>query len=200
MLVNHYAIWPPILKTIFIKHSRVEIIACPFVLFYNDRFFNVFCIFHQQFSAAYVLKLILLPQRAHTILFIRCDNPEITRWCLCSVYAGIQMSPDEVWAAVTVVAMQSQKALLMCPYVSSGKFSVLALCCSRAFLHDLQFTSDCCLIFASHLATGMIPAIAIISRLLCLQGTRGSFEYFLKNAPLSFRHNMKSAVHVPYAG
>ena len=40
------------------------------------------------------------------------------------------------WAAVTVVAIPSQKALLMCPYVSSGKFSVLAPRCSRAFLHN----------------------------------------------------------------
>ena len=46
----------------------------------------------------------------------------------------------------------------------------------------------------------MIPAIAIISRLLCLQGTRGSFKYFPKNALLSFCLSMKSAVHVPYAG
>jgi len=29
------------------------------------------------------------------------------------------------WAAVTVVFILSQKALFMCPYVSSGKFSVL---------------------------------------------------------------------------
>ena len=69
---------------------------------------------------------------------------------------------------MTVVAIPLQKALLMCPYVSSGKFSVLAPCCSRALLHNLQLTSDRCLIFASHLATGMIPAIAIISCLLFL--------------------------------
>jgi len=104
------------------------------------------------------------------------------------------------WAAVTVVAIPSQKALLMCPYVSSGKFSVLAPCCSRALLHILQPTSYRCLVFASHLATGMIPTIAIISRLLCLQGTRRSFKYFPKNALLSFCRNMKSTVHVPYAG
>ena len=79
------------------------------------------------------------------------------------------------WAAVPVVAIPSQKALLICPYVSSGKLSVLAPRCSRALLHNLQLTSDRCLISASHLATGMIPAIAIISRLLCLPGTRGSF-------------------------
>jgi len=77
------------------------------------------------------------------------------------------------WAAVMVVAIPSQIALLMCPCVSSGKFSVLATCCSCAFLHYLQLTSDCCLILASHLAARMIPAIAIISRLLCLKGRVG---------------------------
>ena len=46
----------------------------------------------------------------------------------------------------------------------------------------------------------MIPAIAIISCLLCLQRTRGSFKYFPKNALLSFCRNMRSVVHVPYAG
>jgi len=94
----NYAIWPLIPKTIFIKHCRVEIIAFPFVLFHSNRFFNVCCLFCQQFSAAYLLKLFLLPQRAHTTLFIRCDKPELTRWCLpvCSLHAGIQVSPDEV--------------------------------------------------------------------------------------------------------
>ena len=151
MLVNHYAIWPPIPKTIFIKHCRVEIIACPFVLFHNDRFFNVCCLFSQQFSAAYLFKVFLLPQHARTTLFIRCDKPELARWCLCSLHAGIQVSQMKWWVAVTVVAISSQKALLMCPYVCSDKSSVLTPRCSRALLHNLQLTSDRCLIFASHL-------------------------------------------------
>jgi len=103
-------------------------------------------------------------------------------------YKSLQM---KWWAAVTVVAIPSQKALLMCPYVSSGKYLVLAPRCSCAFLHNLQITSDCCLIFASHLSTRMVSAIAIISRLLCLQGTRGLFKYFPKNALLSFCRNIE---------
>jgi len=71
------------------------------------------------------------------------------------------------WAAVTVVVIQSQKALLMCPYVSSSKFSVLALRCSRALFDNLQLTSDRCAHFASHLATGMIPTIAIVAFYVC---------------------------------
>ena len=46
------------------------------------------------------------------------------------------------WAAVTVVAIPSQTALLMCPYVSSGIFSVLSSRCFCALLHNLQLTSD----------------------------------------------------------
>ena len=45
----------------------------------------------------------------------------------------------KLWAAVTVVAIPSQKALLMCPYVSSGKFVVLAPHCSRALLQSTAY-------------------------------------------------------------
>ena len=61
--LNHHAIWFPIPKKIFIKYCRIEIIAFPFVLFHRDRFSNVCCLFRQQFSAAYLLKLFLLPRR-----------------------------------------------------------------------------------------------------------------------------------------
>jgi len=98
IFVNHYAIRPPILDAIFIKHCRVEIMAFPFVLFHwrRDHFFHVCCLFCQQFSAAYPLKRFFLPQRAHTTFFIRRDKPELTRCCFGSLHAVIQMSPDEV--------------------------------------------------------------------------------------------------------
>jgi len=96
ILVNHYAIWPLIPKTIFIKNCQVEIVSFPFVLFCSNRFFNVCCLFRQQFLAAFLLKLFLLPPRAYTTLFIRCDKPELTRWCSCILHAGIQMSLDAV--------------------------------------------------------------------------------------------------------
>ena len=202
ILVNHYAIWPPIPKTIFIKHCRVEIIAFPFVLFHCNRFFNVCCLFRQpeQFSAAYLLKIFLLRQRAITNIFMRCKKLSLLIGVCAACMLAYRCLQMKWWAAVTVVVIASQKALLLCPYVSFNKFSVLAPRCSCALLHNLQFTSDRCLIFASHLATRMIPVIAIISGLFCLQGTRGSFKYFPKNTLLSFCRNVKSAVHVPYAG
>ena len=54
ILVNHYAIWLPIPKTIFKKRCRVEIIVFLFVLFHRDHFFNFCCLFRQRFSSAYL--------------------------------------------------------------------------------------------------------------------------------------------------
>jgi len=79
----------------FVKHCRIEIMAFPVLLFHRDCFFNFYCLLHKRFSSAYLLKRFLLPQRLYTALFIRCDKTEFTRWCLCSLYAGIQISPDE---------------------------------------------------------------------------------------------------------
>jgi len=151
-----------------------------------------------------LLHICLNSSSCHNVLILLSLSGVTTLSLLFDVCAACMLAHRclrmKWWAAVTVVAIPSQKALLMCPYVSSGKIPVLAPRYSCALLHNLQLTSDRCLIFASHLATGMIPAIDIISRLLCLQVTRGSFRYFPKNALLSFCLNMKSAVHVPYAG
>ena len=66
-----------------------------------------------------------------------------------------------------------------------------------------------CIIYSLHLIVVFVfckpfgyqndPCNCIISRLSYLQGTRGSFNYFPKNALILFCFNMKSAVHVPYA-
>jgi len=54
-------------------------------------------------------------------------------------YRCLQMK----WCAVmTVVAIPSQIALLMCPYISSGKILSLAPRCSCTLLHKLQPTSE----------------------------------------------------------
>jgi len=111
------------------------------------------------------------------------------------------MSPDEVVGSGNGCHHSIAESTVDVPIrLFRQIFGARTACCSRALLHSLQLTSDCCFIFASHLATRMIPAIAIISRLLCLQETRGSFKYFPKKALLSLCHNMKSAVHVLYAG
>jgi len=113
----------------------------------------------------------------HNVFILLCLSGVTNLSLLAGVCAACKLAyrclQMKWWAAVTVVAIPSQKALLMCTYVSSGKFSVLAPRCSRALSHNLQLASDHYLIFASHSATGKILAIAIISRLLCLQGRAG---------------------------
>jgi len=92
------------------KIFRVEIMAVPFVLFHRDRFFNFCCWFRQRFSAAYLLKLVFLPQCVHTTLFIRCSNLSLLAGVCAAcklVYRCVQMKRC---AAVTVVTIASQKA------------------------------------------------------------------------------------------
>jgi len=97
---------------------------------------------------------------------------------------------------VTVVAIPSQKAMLMCPYVSSGKFLVLAPRCSRSLLHNLQPTSDRCLIFASHLATGMILLLPSFLAFHVSKGRTGLQILPQERSAFMF----PSAVNVPYPG
>ena len=126
ILVNHHAIWPPIPKTIFVKHCRVKIIACPFVLFHNDLF---------SMSAAFSISDSLLHIFSNSSsclnVFILLSLSGVTNLSLLAgvraacmlAYRCLQM---KWWAVMTVVAIPSQKVLLMCPYISSGKFSVPA--------------------------------------------------------------------------
>jgi len=93
----------------------------------------------------------------------------------------------------------------MCSYQSSGKLWALAPHCSHALVHNLQPTSDRCLIFASYLATGMIPAIAIISRLLCLHRSHSTGRSNTSLRTLCFQFALTwslpaTTCHVPHAG
>jgi len=120
---NYYAIRPLIQKTIFIKRCRVEIMALFFVLFHWDDFLNFCCLFRQRFSAAYLLKKVRLPH-----VFILPSLAGVTNLCslvgVCAAYMLAYKCDKMKWCVtVTVVAILSQKALLMCSYVSSGKFS-----------------------------------------------------------------------------
>ena len=100
MFDDHLSITTPsgLLFQIHLRKTTSDQNHCVSVCSLSQRtfFFNFYCLFCERFSAAYLLKLFLLPQRVHTTLFIRCDNPKLTRWCLCSLHAGIQKSPNEV--------------------------------------------------------------------------------------------------------
>jgi len=67
ILVNHYAIWSWIPKTVFIKRCRLKNLSFSFVLFHWNQFFLDFCcLCREQLSAAlYLLKHLLLPYRVH---------------------------------------------------------------------------------------------------------------------------------------
>jgi len=157
--INQYAIRPSILKTIFMKRCQVEIMVFSFVLFHRDRFVKFWSLLRLRFSAAHLFKFF----SCHNV-FILLSLSGVTNLSLhvCAACMLAYRCLKMKWcAALTVLAIPSQKAVLKCPYISSGKIPVLTLCWSRALLHDrqiLQPTSDCRLISASHLATGIIPA------------------------------------------
>jgi len=135
--VNYYAIRPAVPKTISVKHCRVEIMAFSFVLFHRDRFSISNCLFRQRFSSAYLLKLFLLPQCVHTTDFIRCDTPELTCWCLCSLHADIQMSPGEVVGFPKNAALSFCRNMKSAAHVPCAGWLIL-FCSAPACTHDFK--------------------------------------------------------------
>ena len=115
ILVNHFDIWPPIPKTMFIKHCRVKIMAFSVELFHRDRFFK-----SAAFSVSDSLLHICLKSSSCHNVFIILSLSGVTNLSLLAgvcatcmlVYRCLQM---KWWAAVTVFAIPSQKALLICP-------------------------------------------------------------------------------------
>ena len=177
ILVNIYAIRPLIPKTVFVKHCRIEIVALPFVLFHRDRFFNFYrlfpsailvCISAQTLPPATTCSCYSLYQVwqtwAYSLVFVQlaCWRTDISRW---SGRQPWRLSPfhriKHCWCAIRLFRQifSARTALFSGPLAQSAAYIWL--------LFD----------FASHLATGTILAIAIISRLFCLQGTHGSFKH-----------------------
>jgi len=111
------------------------------------------------------------PQRAHLAFFVKRDKLELAFWLLYSIHAVIQV-PLEWWAAVPVVAIPSQPALLMWPYVSAARchtIPVLAhlfFCWSssnrllhRALLFHVDFQSHSSQYFLSSEALAICRAV-----------------------------------------
>jgi len=79
----------------------------------------------------------------------------------------------EWWAAITVVAIASQPALLMSPDISAARPSVLSPRAFGAILHS-RHPADCILpILVRKLAVNVFPATAIPNRLLRFQVSWG---------------------------
>ena len=139
ILTNHYTIWPSIPKTLFIKRCRVEIMTFSFVLFHRDQFL-ISTAFSVSDSLLHICSTFL---SCHNVLILLSLSGVTNLSLLVGVCAACMLAYrclQMKWcAAVMVVAIPSQKALLMCPYVSSGKFPVLAPHCSRALLHNTAY-------------------------------------------------------------
>ena len=92
----------------------------------------------------------------------------------------------EWWAAITVVAIPSQPALLMWPFVSFARPSVLSPRASRAILHS-RHPADCILhIWVQKLAVVVFPDTTIPNRLLRRHGIFLSLRYLTSiNLPAS---------------
>jgi len=192
ILVNHYAIWPPIPRTIFTKHCRVEIMAFYFMLFHRDRF-SISAVLSVIDSLLHICSDISSCHNVFILLSLSCVTTLSLLVGVCVAcmlaYRCLQMK----WcAAETVVAIPSQKTLLMCPYVSFSKFSLLAPRCSRALLHNLQPTSDRRLIFASHLANGMSPTLPSFLVFYVSMGRAGRSNTSLRT--LSFHFAVTSSL------
>jgi len=137
------------------------------VLFHRDCFLYFCCLFRKtwKFSTAYLLKLFLLSQHAITTLFVKFDKPELTRWCLCSLHAGIQMSSDEMVCCRDSCCHSVAEGTADVPIRLLWQISMPALRCSHTLFRNLQSTSNLSLIFVRHLATDSETIHAIAAEL-----------------------------------
>jgi len=133
-------------------------------------------------------------------LFLMCEKSQFSRWCWCSLHAGIHLPPHEVVgshdgdrhsiAESTVdVPMRlfrqifiARTALFSCPSAQSAAY--------------IWSPFDFCEPFGNRKS----PCNCHYFLPSCLQGMRRLLKYFPQSALISFSRNMKSTIHVPYAG
>jgi len=185
---------------IFLKRCRVGTILFLFVFFHRDCINTFCCLFSQRFSAAYLLKLFLLPQRVHTTLLIRFDEPDLSLWCSCSLHAGIQMSPVEMVCSRDSCRHSVAEGTVDVPIgLFRQIFSARTALFSRPFSWSAAYIwspFDFCKPFryrndpcnCHHFSPYMSPGDAL------------AFKYFSTNALPLFCRTRKSAVRMPYAG
>ena len=103
-------------------------------------------------------------------------------------YRCLQM---EWWAAVTAVAIPSQPALLMRPYFSSARQSVLSPRASRAILHS-RHPADCILpILVRKLAVGTATRKRVQNKWSSTGETADAADSALQTVDLCFNWNNK---------
>ena len=164
------------------------------------------CLLRQNFLAADSQKLSSSPQRAHLTFVVRRDKLELAFWLLCSLacilsHRYLQM---DCWAAVTVVAIPSQPALLMWPwpYVSTAGLSVLLPHASRnlEFLLHSRHPADLAYFGKLTHLLAVIPSTAMPNHLLRLHGTFLSLKYMPNKIFPASCLSMKSPTRVQWKG
>jgi len=99
ILVNQYAIWPPIPRRFsqnIVGSKSWRALSCSF----TEIVFSISAAFSVSDSLLHICSnssschnvFILLSLSGHSVT----NKPELTRWCLCSLHAGIQISLHEI--------------------------------------------------------------------------------------------------------
>ena len=149
-----------------------------------------------------LLQILRNSSRRHSVLMLLFLSSVTNLSLLFGFCAACMLSyrclSMEWWAAVTIVAIPLQPALLMRLYVSSARPSVLSPQASRAILHN-RHPADCILpILVRKLAFGVFHATTIPNRLLRCHRIFLSLRYFPSMNLSASCLSMKSAsMYVP---
>jgi len=143
---------------------------------------SISCVFSIRSS---LLQILRNSFRLHSVLMLLSLSSVTNLSLLFGFCAACMLSyrclPMEFWAAVTVVAIPSQPALLMWPCVSANRPSELSPWASRTIVQS-RHPADCILpILDRKVAVGVVPATAFPKRLLRFHGI-----FFVTQRKLSF--------------
>jgi len=168
-------IWSPAPVTIYEESCWIEVVPCLLTFFDWYCHLYLLCLLRQIFLAADFSKLFSSPQRAHVAFFVKRVKLELAFWLCAACMLSYRCLQMEWWAAVTVVAIPSQTALLMWLCVSSARPSVISPRVSCAILHS-QHPADCILrILVRKQAVVVISATDILK---CLLRFQKKMEFF----------------------
>jgi len=174
---------------------------CVSWLFLTGIFTSISCAFSASSS---LLQILRNSSRRHSVLML-LSSSTVTNLSLLCGFCAARMLPYRClqmdwWAAVTIVAIPSQSALLMWQCVLSARPSVLSPRASRTILHS-RHPADCILpISVRKLAVVVFPATVIPNCLLRRHGIFWSLRYFLSISLPASCLSMKSATHVLSVG
>jgi len=131
-------------KIIYEERLWIEVVPC-LLTFWTGIVTSISCALSARSSLLQILRNSSQARRYSVLMLLSLSSVtnlnllfRFSAACMLS-YRCLKM---EWWAAVTVVAIPSQHALLMWPCVSAARLSVLSPRASRAILHS-QHPADC---------------------------------------------------------